>query len=84
MVSAPILALPDYSLPFTLETDASAHGIGAVLIQNGRPLAYLSKGLVAKHQDLSTYENELLAIVMTTQKWFTYLQRHHFFIKTDH
>lgn len=84
MMSAPVLALPNYSLPFTLETDASASGIGAVLMQQGRPLTYLSKGLAPKHQGLSTYEKELLAIVMATQKWFTYLQGHHFFIKTDH
>lgn len=58
--------------------------IGAVLMQQGRPLIYLSKGLAPKHQGLSTYEKELLAIVMATQKWFTYLHGHHFIIKTDH
>ena len=84
MVSAPVLALPDYTIPFTIETDASGLGIGAVLMQRGRPLAFLSKGLAKKHQGLSTYEKELLASVLATQKWYTYLQGHHFIIKTDH
>lgn len=84
MSTAPVLALPDYNIPFTIETDASAMGIGAVLMQKGRPLAFLSKGLAGKHQHFSTYEKELLAIVLATKKWYTYLQGNHFIIKTDH
>lgn len=55
-VLTPVLALPDYSQPFVIETDASGNGIGAVLMQLGRPIAFLSKGLALKHQALSTYE----------------------------
>lgn len=84
MSTAPVLALPDYSIPFTVETDASALGVGAVLMQKGKPLAFLSKGLSGKHLHLSTYEKELLAIVLATKKWYTYLQGNHFIIKTDH
>lgn len=84
MISAPVLALPDYSLPFVVETDASGMGIGAVLMQKGKPLAFLRKGLTQKQQGMSTYEKELLALVMATHKWHTYLQGHHFVIKTDH
>lgn len=84
MSTTPVLTLPDYTQPFVVEVDACDNGIGAVLMQKGRPLAFLSKGLAPKHQKLSTYEKELLAVVLATQKWRTYLQGHHFIIKTDH
>lgn len=84
MTTTPVLDLPNYSQPFVIETDASGLGVGAVLMQNSRPLAFMSKGLSAKHQTLSTYEKELLAIVMAIQKWQSYLQGHHFLIRTDH
>lgn len=84
MTTAPVLDLPDYTQPFVVETDASATGIGAVLMQGGRPLAFLSKSLTLRHQTLSTYEKELLVIVMATHKWHGYLQGHHFIIRTDH
>jgi hypothetical protein len=48
MSSAPVLALPVFPLPFTLEIDASDTGIGAVLIQQGKPLAYFSQALGPK------------------------------------
>jgi hypothetical protein len=49
LTSAPVLALPDFSKPFEIETDASDRGVGAVLMQAGHPLAYLSKALGPKN-----------------------------------
>jgi hypothetical protein len=51
LISAPVLALPDFSLPFCIYTDACKTGIGAVLMQNGHPLAFLSKALALKTRD---------------------------------
>lgn len=57
---------------------------GAVLMQKGQPLAYLSKALSPKNLGLSVYEKELLAVVMTVVKWRHFLMGYHFIIKTDH
>lgn len=52
-------------------------------MQEGRPLAYLSQGLKGKSLYLSTYEKELLALVMAVMKWRHYLLEHTFVIRTD-
>ena len=84
MVQTPVLALPDFEKPFTIETDACDTGIGAVLTQEGHPLAYFSKALGVRNQKLSTYEKEFLAVMMAVDRWRPYLQRGPFTIVTDH
>nr|GEU42626.1 hypothetical protein [Tanacetum cinerariifolium] len=60
MVQAPVLGLPNFHKPFIMETDASGVGLGAVLQQDGHPIAYLSKALAPKHHSLSTYEKGIV------------------------
>jgi RNase H-like domain found in reverse transcriptase len=84
MCTAPVLALPDFTQPFTLKTDTSDKGMGAILMQKGRPITFLSKALGMKNQHLSTYKKELLTLLTVVTKWRHYLQGQPFVIKTDH
>jgi RNase H-like domain found in reverse transcriptase/Reverse transcriptase (RNA-dependent DNA polymerase) len=84
MCSAPVLALPNFNVPFIFEIDASDLGMGAVLMQGRRPIEFLSKTLGVKNRLLSTYGEELLALLTAVQKWRHYLQGQSFIIKTDH
>lgn len=83
LVQAPVLALPYFTKEFVLETDASAVGVGAVLMQQGHPLAFFSKALGPRNQTLSTYDKECLAIILAIDKWKSYLQHNPFVIHTD-
>ena len=78
-----MLALPNFKQPFVVETDASDKGIGAVLMQNQHPLAYLSRALGPQLQGLSTYEKESLAILLAIDRWHPYLRQSPFVIRTD-
>lgn len=52
MSQTPVLALPDFHKPFNIENDASDTGIGAVLVQDGHPIAYYRKALGVNNQKL--------------------------------
>lgn len=84
LTSTPVLALPNFAKPFTVECDASNGGLGAVLSQDLHPIAYLSKSLSPKHQLLPTYDREMMAVLFAVQKWRPYLIGRPFKIITDH
>lgn len=68
MITAPMLSLPNMNETFIIETYASNIGIGAVLMQRGHLVAFVSKGLSTRQKLLSAYEKELLAILVAIKK----------------
>ena len=75
MTSLPMLALPDFSKAFVIETDACGVGLGAVLMQEEKSLAYFNHKLSsqAQAQAMSVYEREFMAMVLAIRKWWPYL-----------
>jgi hypothetical protein len=82
--SALILAMPYFSKQFIVECDASSHGFGVVLVQDGHPVAFYSRPVAPRHSTLAAYERKLIGLVQAVRHWRRYLWGRHFIVKTDH
>lgn len=84
LATAAVLKLPDLNQPFQLITDASDYALGAILLQDGRPVAFESRKMTPAQRNYHTTDKELLAVVHALKLWRCYLSGAKFEILTDH
>jgi hypothetical protein len=84
LTTAPVLAQPDNTKPFDVYCDASGTGLGCVLMQDNRVIAYASRALRPHEQNYPTHDLELAAVVHALKIWRHYLMGAHCNIYTDH
>lgn len=84
LTTAPILALPDSIDEFKIYSDASKQGLGCVLTQHGRVIAYASRQLKPHEQNWPTHDLELESVLLTLKLWRHYLYENVFEVFTDH
>lgn len=88
LVTAPVLAVPDFDKPFTVHCDASSYGLGGMLSQNvdghDHPIAFVSRSLIKAERNYSATEREALAVLFSVEKFEPYLGSRPFKVVTDH
>ena len=84
LTTTPVLALPSGKDVYVVYSDASRQGLGCVLMQNGRVIAYASRQLKKNEQNYPTHDLELAAVVLTLKIWRHYLYGVPCQIFTDH
>jgi hypothetical protein len=83
-MTAPVLVMPDMEKPFSIYCDASAQGLGCVLMQDGHVVAYASRQLRKHEVNYPTHDLELAVVVHALKIWRHYLMGKRCELYTDH
>ena len=78
------LASFDISKPITIQVDGSNSGLGAALLQKGKPVAHASRSLSSAEKNYAIIENELLAVLFGYERFHQYVYGNEAFIESDH
>jgi hypothetical protein len=84
LTTALVLVMPDMEKPFSIYCDASGQGLGCVLIQDGRVVAYASQQLKKHEVNYPTYDLELATVVHALKIWRHYLMGKRCELYTDY
>ena len=84
LIAASVLAYYDVKRPVTITCDASKSGLGAVLLQKGKPVAYASRTLTDAETRYAQIEKKLLAVVFGFERFNQYTYARHVEVETDH
>ena len=82
--TTPVLAYYDVTQAITIQCDASQSGLGAVLLQEGKPVCYASRALTHTEENYAQIEKELLAIVFACERFDQYVYGRHITVQSDH
>ena len=84
ITSVPVLAFFDKDKTSIIQSDASKKGLGAVLLQDGKPVFYASRSLTQTEQNYSNIERELLSVVFALERLHHYVYGYTVTVQTDH
>ena len=84
LTEAPVLTQPTFGKEYVIFTDASLNGLGCVLLQEGKVVAYASRQLKPRENNYPVHDLELVAIVFALKIWGHYLYKEKCFIYIDH
>ncbi|XP_064637067.1 uncharacterized protein K02A2.6-like [Lineus longissimus] len=84
LCKAPVLAFFNASKELVIQSDASGKGLGAALLQYGKPIAYASRALTDCETRYATIEKEMLAVIFALEKWYQYTYGRKITVNSDH